>query len=110
LSLTLSICQAHVAERDLGHVAERRGRLDLVVVVERVGEAELDVDARGTGRWRDADAHFGGIVVAQVPVFVVDVHLDIERVADLVVAVTQPAWYLEIEHGDIRECRAGVER
>jgi hypothetical protein len=41
---------------------------------------------------------------------VVDVHLDIERVADLVVAVTQPAWYLEIEHGDIRECRAGVER
>ncbi len=60
-------------------------RVDAVLVVEAVGEAELDVHPRAV-RVVGHEAR-RRVVVPQVPVLVVDVHLDVERVPDVAVGV-----------------------
>ena len=54
---------------------------DAVVVVQTVGKAEFDIDPRLALVIRDG--LYGGVVVAQVPVFVIDVHLHVERKANM---------------------------
>jgi hypothetical protein len=59
--------------------------VDAVLVVQAVGEAELDVHPRaGRVVVRETCRR---VVVPQVPVLVVDVHLDVERVLDVAVGV-----------------------
>jgi hypothetical protein len=77
---------------ELRHVAERWSRTDLVPAVEAVAEAEFEVHSGWSGRMvrgegvRTLPEGVVRVVLAQVPVLVVDVHLDVEGVANLRVA------------------------
>src|SRR5215213_4247406 len=73
-----------IAEHDLGHIAERRRRMDHVCAIKTVPEAELDVDDRGPiGHYRNDPGR--RIVLAQMPVLVVYVHFDVEWILDLAI-------------------------
>ncbi len=75
---------AQVSERNLGNVAVGRRGLDFVRVIEGIGEAEFDIDARRPGEVQGRIfVWVRRIVLPQVPVLVVDVHLYVEGIANL---------------------------
>jgi hypothetical protein len=73
--------EALIVKADLRRVSGRV-ELDLVLVVQAVGEAELDVESRGVAGG-PSPAGSVRVVVTQMPVLVVDVHLHVERIPDL---------------------------
>ncbi len=66
---------------------ERRCRFHFVGVIQAIPKAEFQVDARGLGLRGRGDAV---IVLTQMPIFVVDIHLHVERVPDLAALAKTP--------------------
>lgn len=75
-------------ETDVGCVSVVGVRVDAVLVVQAVGETELDVHPRTVRVIGHETCR--RVVIPQVPVLVVDVHLDVERVLDVTVGVELP--------------------
>ena len=71
---------------DVQNITVMSMRENTIVVIQAIGETELDVHARFPGIVNHRFSR--GVIIAQVPVFVIDVHLDIERVDDMIIAVS----------------------
>ena len=73
---------ALVAENDFWYVTEGWGRMDMVVIIKAVGEAELKVEARRAGGATRRASGLAGVVIPQVPILVIQIDLNIEGVAN----------------------------
>ena len=72
-------------EADVGYVAVARVGVDAVLIVEAIGEAELDINAGARGVV--AQVERGWIVFAKMQELVIDVHLDVEGILQVALGV-----------------------